>query len=114
VQNNLHSDIKQVFYYRILQKLFNFTKYGVTKNLGTSERLTEDNRLTSYCPSRNHIAVLYLGIRQNIISARHSICGLVLSVFEVGKILCIATQIPYTWFFPFFRGLWTLPAMGTM
>jgi hypothetical protein len=58
--------------------------------------------------------VLYLGIRLDIISDRHSICGLVLGVFEVGKILCIATQIPHTWFLSFLRGFWTLPEMGTV
>jgi hypothetical protein len=58
--------------------------------------------------------MIYLGIRLDIISDRHSICGLVLGVFEVGKILCIATQIPYTRFLSFLRGFWTLPVMGTV
>jgi hypothetical protein len=58
--------------------------------------------------------VLYLGIRLDIISDRHSICRLVLGVFKVRKILCIATQIPYTWFLSFLRGFWTLPEMGTV
>jgi len=58
--------------------------------------------------------VLYLGIRLDIISDRHAICGLVLGVFKVGKILRIATQIPYTWFLPFLRGFWTLPEMETV
>jgi len=58
--------------------------------------------------------VFYRGIRLDIISDRHSICGLVLGVLEVGKILCIATQIPYTWFLSFLRGFWALPEMGTV
>jgi hypothetical protein len=50
----------------------------------------------------------YLGVRLYLISPRHPICGLVLGVIQFGKILYVATQIPYTWFLSFLRGLWAL------
>lgn len=62
----------------------------------------------------DHMPMPYLGVRLYLISPRHSICGLVLGVLQIGKILCVATQIPYTWFLSFLRGLWTLSVTGTV
>jgi hypothetical protein len=54
------------------------------------------------------MAETYPDIRLDLISTGHSICGLVLSVFKIGKILCVASQIPYTWLLSFLWGLRTL------
>lgn len=54
------------------------------------------------------MSLLYLAVRLDLFSHRHSIWGLVPGVLQVGKILCVATQIPYTWLLSFLWGLWAL------
>jgi hypothetical protein len=60
------------------------------------------------------MAEIYPGVRLDLISTRHSICGLVLGILKVHKILCVASQIPDTWLFPFLGRLWALPVIGTL